>query len=43
MNEFTIKLGERYEEKKREMPWRESDDPHLIWLSEIILQQTRAV
>lgn len=26
---------------KRELPWRESSDPYLIWISEIILQQTR--
>lgn len=26
---------------KRDLPWRETLDPYLIWLSEIILQQTR--
>lgn len=26
---------------KREMPWKGQKDPYLIWLSEIILQQTR--
>lgn len=26
---------------KRELPWRDTHDPYLIWLSEIILQQTR--
>jgi len=26
---------------KRELPWRETKDPYAIWLSEIILQQTR--
>lgn len=30
-----------YESAKRELPWRETDDPYRIWLSEIILQQTR--
>lgn len=30
-----------YQEYKRELPWRESSDPYLIWISEIILQQTR--
>ncbi len=25
----------------RELPWRSSTDPYIIWLSEIILQQTR--
>lgn len=26
---------------KRELPWRQTQDPYRIWLSEIILQQTR--
>jgi A/G-specific adenine glycosylase len=30
-----------YELNKRELPWRETGDPYKIWLSEIILQQTR--
>ena len=30
-----------YEENKRDLPWRKSKDPYKIWLSEIILQQTR--
>ncbi len=30
-----------YLENKRELPWRTTKDPYSIWLSEIILQQTR--
>ena len=30
-----------YETHKRALPWRETTDPYLIWVSEIILQQTR--
>jgi A/G-specific adenine glycosylase len=30
-----------YKENKRDFPWRKSQDPYHIWLSEIILQQTR--
>lgn len=30
-----------YKENKRMLPWRESSDPYIIWISEIILQQTR--
>lgn len=30
-----------YHQNKRELPWRETTDPYLIWISEIILQQTR--
>ena len=37
MNEFTKTIVEWYEENKRELPWRESADPYLIWISEIIL------
>ena len=35
------KLISWYLENKREMPWRQTTDPYYIWLSEIILQQTR--
>lgn len=30
-----------YQKHKRHLPWRETHDPYKIWLSEIILQQTR--
>lgn len=30
-----------YKNHKRDLPWRHTQDPYLIWLSEIILQQTR--
>ena len=30
-----------YKKHKRDLPWRRTTDPYLIWLSEIILQQTR--
>ncbi|MEQ1585455.1 MAG: A/G-specific adenine glycosylase [Cyclobacteriaceae bacterium] len=38
---FSKKIISWYEENKRALPWRESRDPYKIWLSEIILQQTR--
>ena len=31
-----------YDRAKRELPWRGARDPYRIWLSEIMLQQTRA-
>lgn len=34
-------LASWYEQNKRELPWRANQDPYSIWLSEIILQQTR--
>jgi A/G-specific adenine glycosylase len=30
-----------YKQNKRDLPWRETRDPYHIWLSEIIMQQTR--
>jgi len=38
---FAQKIIEWYHEHKRFLPWRETRDPYKIWLSEIILQQTR--
>ena len=32
-----------YAQNRRVLPWRETNDPYAIWLSEIILQQTRVV
>ncbi len=30
-----------YDQHRRDLPWRESNDPYRIWISEIMLQQTR--
>ena len=38
---FSDQIIEWYELNKRDLPWRNTDDPYKIWLSEIILQQTR--
>jgi A/G-specific adenine glycosylase len=38
---FRTNLLDWYDEHKRSMPWRETDDPYRIWVSEIMLQQTR--
>ncbi len=35
------RLLEWYDEVKRDLPWRRTKDPYRIWLSEIMLQQTR--
>lgn len=32
-----------YKENKRDLPWRHSADPYSVWISEIILQQTRVI
>jgi A/G-specific adenine glycosylase len=41
MTIFSKKILKWYEENKRSLPWRSSKDPYKIWLSEIMLQQTR--
>ncbi|GGX07901.1 A/G-specific adenine glycosylase [Aquimarina muelleri] len=38
---FSKKLITWYLQNKRSMPWRETNNPYPIWLSEIILQQTK--
>ncbi len=39
--DFSSKIVEWYGEHHRQLPWRKTRDPYKIWLSEIILQQTR--
>lgn len=39
--EFAARLLAWYDEATTEMPWRGQRDPYRIWLSEIMLQQTR--
>lgn len=41
MNSFSKKITSWYSQNKRDLPWRDTKDVYLIWLSEIILQQTR--
>ena len=41
MNIFTSKLLAWYAQYKRDLPWRHSKGPYAVWLSEVILQQTR--
>lgn len=38
---FVESLNFWYKKNKRDLPWRNTKSPYLIWLSEIILQQTR--
>lgn len=39
--QFSTQLIAWYEQAKRDLPWRKDRNPYAIWLSEIILQQTR--
>lgn len=38
---FTNRIINWYQQNGRDLPWRNTTDPYKIWLSEIILQQTR--
>lgn len=38
---FEKELLNWYQKNKRDLPWRHTQNPYLIWLSEVILQQTR--
>lgn len=41
MQKITKELITWYEENKRDLPWRHTKNPYYIWISEIMLQQTR--
>lgn len=41
INAFTPALLKWFDAYGRELPWRQTRDPYAVWLSEIILQQTR--
>ncbi|MFC2137528.1 A/G-specific adenine glycosylase [Bacteroidota bacterium] len=41
MIDFQAIIIKWYKNNKRQLPWRETKDPYRIWVSEIILQQTR--
>ena len=38
---FQDTLLKWYDLEKRDLPWRRTSDPYKIWISEIMLQQTR--
>lgn len=41
MADFHLLITDWYRQNKRALPWRSTNEPYSIWLSEIILQQTR--
>ena len=41
MTSFSERILHWYDSHGRELPWRRTRDPYAIWLSEMILQQTR--
>src|SRR3972149_6177070 len=42
LHPLTRALLEWYGANARDLPWRQTGDPYAIWVSEIMLQQTRA-
>ena len=40
-SDFTSKLLNWYKRNARELPWRDHPDPYAVWVSEVMLQQTR--
>ncbi len=38
---FSEQLLSWYDQNKRDLPWRNCEDPYKVWISEIMLQQTR--
>ncbi|WP_430406634.1 A/G-specific adenine glycosylase [Fluviicola sp.] len=41
MADFVLLISDWYRLNARELPWRNTKNPYFIWLSEVILQQTR--
>lgn len=41
IQEIRTTLRSWYENNKRDLPWRATDDPYHIWVSEVMAQQTR--
>lgn len=41
IQQFRNTLLNWYDRHKRDLPWRNSEDPYHVWISEIMLQQTR--
>jgi len=38
---FQIDLVHWFQEEQRDLPWRKNNDPYRVWVSEVMLQQTR--
>ena len=41
LSDVSARLLDWYEQSARQLPWRGSQDPYAVWVSEIMLQQTR--
>ncbi|WP_411842278.1 A/G-specific adenine glycosylase [Salinicoccus sp. HZC-1] len=43
ISDFNNNLLDWYQANKRDLPWRRTNDPYRIWLSEVMLQQTQVI
>jgi A/G-specific adenine glycosylase len=41
--QIVLNILQWYQKNKRDLPWRATNNPYYIWLSEIILQQTQVI
>ncbi|TXF89623.1 A/G-specific adenine glycosylase, partial [Lactobacillus delbrueckii subsp. bulgaricus] len=41
IQQFRDDLISWFEREQRVLPWREDQDPYKVWVSEVMLQQTR--
>ena len=41
MEQMNLYLLNWYQQNKRDLPWRKDQNPNHVWISEIMLQQTR--
>ena len=41
LEEIVVPLLDWYDKQKRTLPWRSKQTPYRVWVSEIMLQQTR--
>jgi A/G-specific adenine glycosylase len=41
INKFQRDLIAWFKQEQRDLPWRKDQDPYKVWVSEIMLQQTR--
>ncbi len=41
MEKYVLNILDWYQKNKRELPWRKDKEPYHVWISEIMLQQTR--
>jgi len=43
LHDISSSIIQWFKINKRDLPWRQTSDPYCIWLSEVILQQTRVI